>query len=115
MTVPAIPDVSLNLPAPGYRFTLMSMPARQWRNRLRPVRPELCLLHEDVHPHHGPECAAVRAHWIAEHRHLDQRASEEAYALEVEQRILNDLIRRHAPARTLNPALTAPRTAAPTK
>ncbi|NUR01283.1 MAG: hypothetical protein HOY79_33605 [Streptomyces sp.] len=114
MTAPTLPDVPAAAATAGYRFTPLPWPHGMTR---APIWPELCLLHEDVHPHHGEDCATFRACWIAEHRrqHGDRQAAQDAYALEVEQRILNDLIRAHAPARILNPALTAPRPTAPTK
>lgn len=78
--------------------------------RMREIaaRPRPCLLHEDVHPDHGAECLRARAAWLINHAHLGRPAAREAYDLEVERRILDRLIREHAPATTrrLNPALS---------
>lgn len=77
--------------------------------RMREIatRPRPCLLHEDVHTN-GLDCRATFIQWLVDHRHLDGEPAREAYALEVEQRILDRLVRQHAPARTrrLNPALS---------
>lgn len=94
-------------PAPLIR----SMTERQSNlARMREIaaRPRPCILHEDVHPNHGGDCTRAFARWLIDHPHLVRRAAREAYALEVEQRILNRLIRQHAPATTrrLNPALS---------
>jgi len=77
--------------------------------RVIAARPRPCLRHEDIHPDHGLECMRAYAHWLTEHRPLAGQAARHAYALEVEQRILDRLIRKHAPARTrrrINPALS---------
>jgi hypothetical protein len=73
------------------------------------ARPRPCLLHEDIHPNHGIECMRAYARWLTEHRPLVGRPARETYALEVEQRILDRLVRRHAPRSTrrrINPALS---------
>ena len=79
------------------------------RERLRVIvrGPRPCLLHEDIHPAHGLDCMQAYIDWKRAHSHLGH-AAPDAYALEVEQRILARLVREHAPARTrhLNPALT---------
>lgn len=69
--------------------------------------PRPCILHEDVHANHDRDCMRAYAEWLM-NDHRGGRAARDAYALEVEQRILNRLVRQHAPttARLLNPALT---------
>jgi len=78
--------------------------------RMREIaaRPRPCLLHEDIHPNHSNDCARTFAQWLIDHRHLVGRAAHEAYALEVEQHMLDRLVRQHAPAATrqLNLALS---------
>ncbi|MEW2302058.1 hypothetical protein AB0958_19130 [Streptomyces sp. NPDC006655] len=77
------------------------------RMRRMAALPRPCLLHEDIHPDHGPACMRAYAEYLMNH-HLGGRAARDAYVLEVEQRILNRLVRQHAPATTrrLNPALS---------
>jgi hypothetical protein len=109
-------------PAPGcgYRQTwahpfMTAPPTRSMaeleraREELRALaaRPRPCLLHEDIHPDYGLECMRAFVQWRSNHRHLVGRAAREAYALEVEQRILDNLVRQHAPARLINPALSS--------
>ncbi|MEU2426982.1 hypothetical protein ABZ619_39220 [Streptomyces sp. NPDC007851] len=95
-----------DMPAPLIR----AMQERQQQMaRLRAIAdgPRPCLLHEDIHPHHGADCMRFYAEYLMNH-HLGGRAARDAYVLEVEQRILNQLVRQHAPAaiRRLNPALS---------
>ncbi|MBP5896387.1 hypothetical protein [Streptomyces scabiei] len=68
--------------------------------------PRPCLVHADIHAQHGPDCFRSWAMWLAAHPHLHGRAARDAYAHEVEQRILDDLVRQHLPAHRVNPALT---------
>jgi hypothetical protein len=79
------------------------------RTELRVIgaRPRPCLLHEDIHPDHGLECMRAFVEWRGGRQHLVGRPAREAYALAVEQRILDNLVRRHAPARLVNPALSS--------
>lgn len=71
------------------------------------ARPGPCLRHEDIHGDHGAECfGAYVSWWAADRRHLKGQSARDAYALEVEQRILNRLVREHAPAHRINPALS---------
>lgn len=66
-----------------------------------------CLLHEDIHTGHGWDCKRAYVRWLTEHPHIERGpAARDAYALEVERRILDRLIREHAPAHRINPALT---------
>ncbi|MFF1284352.1 hypothetical protein ACFVY4_26870 [Streptomyces sp. NPDC058299] len=77
--------------------------------RAAAARPRPCLLHEDIHPDHGLDCMRAYARWLADRRPLTGRPAREAYALQVEQRILDQLVREHAPAHTrrrINPALS---------
>lgn len=74
---------------------------REWAAEPRP-----CLLHEDIHGHHEIECMRAYARWLVAHPGIVGRPAREAYALEVERRILDRLIRGHAPARAINPALS---------
>jgi hypothetical protein len=76
---------------------------RAWAGELR-----ACLLHEDIHAGYGIDCMRAYARWLTTHRPLVGRPAREAYALEVEARILDQLVRRHAPARLINPALSKP-------
>jgi len=80
------------------------------RDRVRAAAdvPRPCLLHEDIHAGHDLDCLTARGRWLRDRPHLTGRAARDAYALEVEQRILDRLIREHAPAgtRRINPALT---------
>lgn len=77
--------------------------------RMREIaaRPRPCLLHMDIHSL-SDDCHIRFREWLAEHKLLDSRPAREAYALEVERRILDRLIREHAPSTTrrLNPALS---------
>jgi hypothetical protein len=75
--------------------------------RARGARPRPCLLHEDIHPHE-PICLLAYGKWLSDRQHLVGRLARDAYALEVEQRILDRLVREHAPATTrrANPALS---------
>lgn len=57
-----------------------------------------CLHHGDFHTGLTGDCFRVWAAWIAKHPHLRGRASRDAYAHEVEQRILDQIVRDHAPA-----------------
>jgi hypothetical protein len=70
-------------------------------------RAHPCLFHEDIHAHHTLDCLAARVTYLMNH-HLGGQAARDAYAGEVEQRILDRLVRQHAPATTrrLNPALS---------
>jgi hypothetical protein len=83
---------------------------RRWAEaRVIAAQPRPCLLHEDIHPDYGLECMRAYARWLVARRPVVGRPAREAYALEVEQRILDRLIREHAPAHTrsrINPALS---------
>ncbi|MEE1838134.1 hypothetical protein [Streptomyces sp. SP17KL33] len=68
--------------------------------------PRPCLFHEDIHTQHGIDCIRSRTEWLAAHPHLRGQAARDAYAIEVEQRILDQLVRQHSPARRINPALS---------
>lgn len=70
------------------------------------ANPRPCLLHEDIHPGYGLECMRAYARWLVDHRPLVGQAARDAYALEVEQRILDRLVRQHTPAHRINPALS---------
>ncbi|MFI5814894.1 hypothetical protein ACIA7S_28545 [Streptomyces sp. NPDC051643] len=78
------------------------------RQRIRELAalPRPCLLHEDVHADHGVECYRSFAAWRSARPHLVGKAARDAYALAVEQRLLDQLVRQHAPARRTNPALS---------
>jgi hypothetical protein len=84
---------------------MAAVEADMQRMREIAAAPRPCLLHEDIHGHHGIECMRAYARWLAAHP-LVGKPAREAYALEVEQRILDRLVREHAPAHTINPALS---------
>lgn len=78
--------------------TSQTAPAIDGAGPREPVaQPQACLLHEDFHLHHGFGCQLAFAEWMAAHRHLEGEAARDAYAWEVEQRILANLAREHAP------------------
>lgn len=70
------------------------------------ARPRHCLLHEDVHLGYELECMRAFVKWLAR-QPLVGRPARAAYALEVERRILDNLVRQHAPAHLINPALSS--------
>jgi hypothetical protein len=80
--------------------------AQRARMRALAAEPRPCLLHEDIHGGHLLECMATYTRWLADHQPLTGQPAREAYAREVEQRILDRLVREYAPAHTINPALS---------
>lgn len=58
--------------------------------------PQPCLLHEDIHVPTGACWLAFMA-WAVTHEHLSGESARDAYAWEVEQRMLVNLAREHAP------------------
>lgn len=108
-------------PAPGcgYRQTwahpFMAAPPTEamlkWERAARDLRAlgaraRPCLLHEDIHPDQGLECYRAFVQWLRRHRPLVGQPARDAYALEVERRMLDNLVREHAPAHRINPALS---------
>jgi hypothetical protein len=99
----------------GWALPHMTKPpspdALVWRDRMErgvralAVRARPCLHHQDIHPNHGLKCFHAFAQWL-DHQPLVGQAARDAYALEVEQRILDQLVRQHAPAHRINPALS---------
>jgi hypothetical protein len=85
---------------------MVAAEAQRARMRALAAKPRPCLLHEDIHGGHLIECMGAYARWLADHRPLVGQAARDAYALEVEQRILDQLVRQHAPAHRINPALS---------
>jgi hypothetical protein len=55
-----------------------------------------CLLHVDIHPDQGRACLRAFVKWL-DGQHLRGQAACDAYAREVEQLILAELAREHAP------------------
>jgi hypothetical protein len=78
--------------------------ASMQRMRKLAAEPRACLLHEDIHGDYGLECMGAFAQWLAAHRPLVGQPARDAYALEVEARILDRFIRGDAPAELINPA-----------
>jgi hypothetical protein len=58
--------------------------------------PQPCLLHEDIHEPSGA-CMLAYMAWTVTHEHLSGESARDAYAWQVEQRMLVNLAREHAP------------------